>query len=231
MKHKTLFAIAMTALSLCGCSNNNKSADDHPNASAATNVQDVPEPEINAETHFAAGQLAESRGELEPAAVQYRQTLKLDSSNARALYRLGCVYAQQRKFPEALDVWKKYVKATGEASSAYNNLAYAEELAGHPQEAEADYKKGIAKDPSDAGCRVNYGLMLARHGRPGEAVLQLQVVLRPAEVHYNLAEVYELQHQPEKAKLEYKQALALDPDFADAKAKLSSIAEPAPGDD
>jgi Tfp pilus assembly protein PilF len=93
--------------------------------------------------------------------------------------------------------------------------------------AEHNYKLGIQKDPTNPSCRVNYGLMLARHGRIGEATIQLQAVLSPAEVHYNLASVYELQNRKEMALIEYKQALAVDPKFDDARAKISAI-DPSP---
>jgi Tfp pilus assembly protein PilF len=55
--------------------------------------------------------------------------------------------------------------------------------------------------------------------------VQLQTVLTQAEVHFNLAAVYELEHRPEMAKIEYKQALALDPNFKDAKEKLASLGD------
>ena len=94
-----------------------------------------------------------------------------------------------------------------------------------PIAAEADYKAGIAKEPKNGPCRINYGLMLARHGRIGESVVQLQTVLTPSEVHFNIACVYEFEHRPEMAKIEYREALALDPNFKDAKEKLSSLGD------
>ena len=56
-------------------------------------------------------------------------------------------------------------------------------------EAETAYLRGIERDPKNVPCRTNYGLMLARLGRTAEGTLQLQAVLTPAEVHYNLASV------------------------------------------
>jgi Tfp pilus assembly protein PilF len=67
--------------------------------------------------------------------------------------------------------------------------------------------------------------MLARHGRIGEATIQLQAVLSPAEVHYNLATVYELEQRKEMAKLEYQEAVASDPNFAEARNKLASLGD------
>jgi tetratricopeptide (TPR) repeat protein len=185
-------------------------------------IKNVP---ISAMTRFAAGQLAETRGDFATAIGQYKRALAIDPAYADALYRLGCVYSETRQYSEAITIWNRYLKATNNSAFAYNNLAYTEELAGNPVGAEADYKLGIAKEPTNQACRVNYGLMLARHGRMGESMIQLQAVLAPSEVHYNIAEVYELQKRPEMAKIEYQQALALDPNFKDAREKLASLGD------
>jgi tetratricopeptide (TPR) repeat protein len=65
--------------------------------------------------------------------------------------------------------------------------------------------------------------MLARLGRTAEATLQLQAVLTPGEVHYNLASVLEHQGRREAAKMEYQRALELDPDLADARQRLTAL--------
>jgi Flp pilus assembly protein TadD len=48
-------------------------------------------------------------------------------------------------------------------------------------------------------------------------------VLTPAEVHYNLASVYEWMGRKEQAKVEYRAALALDPRLSDAQARLDAM--------
>jgi Flp pilus assembly protein TadD len=70
---------------------------------------------------------------------------------------------------------------------------------------------------------VNYGLMLARQNRIGEATIQLQSVLTPAEVHYNLGSVYEWQGKKDRARVEFRKAIDLDPAFTEAETRLSAI--------
>ena len=65
--------------------------------------------------------------------------------------------------------------------------------------------------------------MLARHGRPNEALLQLQAVLPPAKAHYDLASVYETMGRKREARTEYAKSLELDPAFGDARTKLASL--------
>src|SRR5262249_44549698 len=133
-------------------------------------VADAKEPAFTAETHFAAGQFAESQGKLPTAVLQYKAALKLDPKHLESMYRLGVVYAELKQFDLALETWKGYVKATNNAADAYANLGFCHELAGHPEEAEKVYRKGIAADAKNSPCRVNLGLLLARRGRIGESL-------------------------------------------------------------
>lgn len=181
------------------------------------------DPPIAPETRFAAGQLAEGRGAFAQAAQQYREVLKAHPKHAGALYRLGVVYAEMKKFDEAIETWKKYAAATNDSAAAYSNLGFCYELARKPEAAEAAYLRGIKTDPAHVACRVNYGLMLVRRERIGEARLQLRTVLTEAEAHYNVGSVYESLGRPEQARAEYAKALQLDPALSDARARLEGL--------
>ena len=181
------------------------------------------EPAITAETRFAAGQLAESQNNPAIAIKQYEEALRLKSDHVPALYRLGVVQAQVKQYPKAIETWKRYLKATEDSAHGYGNLGFCYELSGDWQAAEGAYQKGIAKDPKSQPCRVNYGLMLARQDRMTDAIAQLRAVLTPAEVSYNIGSVHEMKGRKEQAKAEYRKALALDPDFGDATARLAAL--------
>jgi len=224
MIKRSFLPLAVLAATLTGCTKSSMNSTPPPNAMLADDTPLSNQP-INSDTRFAAGQLAEARGDYSAAIIQYRKCLLRDRNDTRAIYRLGCVYATIGKYTESIDMWHRYLKLTNDSPNGYSNLAYTEELAGKPAEAEFDYKQGISKDPTNEPCRINYGLMLARHGRTGEAVIQLQAVLTPAQVHFNLAEVYEIAHRTEMAKIEYEESLALDPTFIDARNKLASLGE------
>jgi tetratricopeptide (TPR) repeat protein len=219
----------VVALPLAGCASRDAAGKGKHGAAQArrsaprSQFETSRDPPIAPDTRYAAGQLAESRGALPQAAEQYRQALRDNPKHVEAMYRLGVVYAGMKKFPEAIEVWKKYTQATSDSAAGYSNLGFCYELAGKPEEAEAAYLKGIRRDPKHVASRVNYGLMLVRRGRVNEGTLQLQAVLTPAEVHYNLGSVYETLGRPEQAKAEYKQALKLDPALADAQSRLEEV--------
>lgn len=184
------------------------------------------DPAISPDTRYAAGELAEGRGAYAAAAEQYQQALRRSPNHLPSLYRLGIVYAEMKKFPEAIDVWKRYVAATNDSAAGYSNLAFCYELAGRAQDAEAAYTRAVRKDPRHIASRVNFGAMLVRFGREGEGRMHLQAVLTPAEVHYNVGSVYESLGRPEQAKAEYETALRLDPALADARKRLDELQYP-----
>ena len=221
MQARSLLAAALL-LTIAGCAKNG-AVGSNGGMTTPADFDKARDPVINANTHFAAGQLAESRGDAPDAIQQYKAAIKIDPNNQLSLYRLAVLYTNQKAFSEAIPTWKKYVKATDDSAGAYSNLALCEELSGRPELAEADYQRGVHADPKNEQCRVNYGLMLARHSRIAEATIQLQAVLPPAEVHYNLASVYEGQGRREEAKAEYKKAIDLNPELNDARARLATL--------
>lgn len=214
-------------LTAAGC-NGNKSGDRADLATAPPEQAPDPfevsdDPPLTANTRFAAGQLAEGQGNMDAAATQYREALKIDPEHLQSMFRLGAVLTRSKRFDEATATWQQYVKATKQSPAAYNNLALCYEAAGREADAEKTYQAGIARDPKDPACRVNYGLMLARVGRLGDATTQLGTVLAPAEVQYNLGSVFEQQGRTEQAKAYYRAALELDPKLTDAKGRLAQL--------
>ena len=216
-----------TAALLGGCADKEKDAvPRHP--SALPNGADVAfeqsrEPDLNANTHFAAGQLAESQQRFPEAIIQYRQALELDPKHLPALYRLAMVHTRLGQHDQALDTWQRYIRVTDDKATGYSNLGYACEIADRREDAERAYRQAIAIDPQNQPARVNYGLMLARRGDFPSATEHLSAVLTPAQVHYNLGSVHELQKRPTEARLEYRRALELDPTLTAARKRLAAL--------
>jgi tetratricopeptide (TPR) repeat protein len=183
----------------------------------------VKDPKINADTWFAAGQLHESQGNIPAAISQYQKTLRENDEHHGALYRLGVLYATTGKYDKAVTTWQRYIEATHHSAVGYSNLGFCHELSGNMAEAERAYRNGIERDSDSAPCRINYGLMLARHGRIDEGVAQMSTVLTEAEVHFNIGSVHEGQGRVQWARAEYERALALDPKLNDAKLRLQRL--------
>jgi superkiller protein 3 len=222
-----LFALAF----LAGCSSHSDdsrvkslSQGDADTLSAKRGRFDASEdPPFNAETHFAAGQLAESQNATVLATQRYQSSLKQDPKHLGSLYRLGVLYAQAKQYPQAIEMWQRYVEASSQAPGGLNNLAYCYDLAGQTSQAEATYRKSIARDPKNVTCRVNYGLMLARQGRKTEALTQLKAVLTESQAWYNLGSLYEQQGKKSEARTAYRRALELNASESGAAQRLSSL--------
>lgn len=186
-------------------------------------VAAAPEPALNVETRFAAGRLAETQGRLDAAAMQYQQALRLKHDHVPSLYRLGIVYTKTKQFDQATAVWRKYINVTGDIASGYSNLGFCYEMAGDIANAERAYQQGLQRDSKSLPCRTNYGLMLARSNRIAEAQAHLSVVLKPDEVRYNLASVYEQKGELAQAKLELKKAIEINPKNQAAATRLANM--------
>src|SRR5205085_11918053 len=77
------------------------------------------DPPFTAQTHFAAGQLAESQEASASAIAHYQAALKIDPHHQASLFRLGILYAKQKSFTRAADAWKQYVKESNYDPTAY----------------------------------------------------------------------------------------------------------------
>src|ERR1043165_9514530 len=172
-----LVSVVSLALIASGCANGKDKAngegrlsDKGSDAQSAEHArfETVQDPPISADTRYAAGELAESQGNPQRAVEQYTEALKINPNHLPAMFRLWTLYAQLKMFPQAIDMWQRYVTKTNGSAAAYSNLGYCYQLAGNNAEAETAYKKGISKDATEQSCRVNYGLMLASLGRANE---------------------------------------------------------------
>jgi len=226
---KLSIALGLLIVLIAGCAKNqqgvSKLPEDKANALSAqqSKFEKSKDPPFTAATHFAAGQLAESQEAHMAAIAHYQAALRVDSRHLESRYRIAVVYTRLKDWPNAISGWKRYMKATKNEATAYANLGFCYDLAGRKGDAEKTYQAGIAKDPKNVNCRVNYGLLLARDGRIEDATAKWRAVLTEAQVHYNLGSLYEQQNKKEQARIEFRQALQLDANLADAKTRLAAL--------
>jgi tetratricopeptide (TPR) repeat protein len=217
------------ALTGCSSSANNHSISgltptqaDKMSSSHAQITNADPTP-LNNNTRLAAGQLAEMEGNMQVAIKQYEAVLKTDPKNLPVMFRLGVVYTELKQFDDAVAIWERYLKASDRSAIAYSNLGFCYELAEKTAKAEEAYKAGITREPNNIICKNNYALFLARQDRIEEATKIWRNFLSEAEVHYNLASVYQLTGRRPLAREEYHEALKLDPELHDAQARLDEM--------
>src|SRR5262245_23638697 len=120
MRTSMVGLLAVVAMLIGGCSANNGSGggfqgvtNNQANEMNAARAQfeRSEDPPINADTHFAAGQLAETQGNFVQAIHQYELALKQNPKHVPSLFRLGLVLSQQKNYPAAIEAWKNYIAA------------------------------------------------------------------------------------------------------------------------
>jgi tetratricopeptide (TPR) repeat protein len=226
---KSIHSIAAVLVlgGLLGCSSHDSGAQlnaqaNNPNTPDPRTVDPGPAPKLSSNTYFAAGQFAETQGDTLTAIKQYNAALKVDPNNQMAIYRLAVIYTETKQYPQGIATWQRYIRVTNKAAEAYGNLGFCYELAGRPSDAANAYQQGIARDPDNIFCRTNFGLMRARQDRIEEAMSIWKPVLTEAEIHYNLASVYQLEGRKAQALIEYQKTLELDPKMDDARSRMAS---------
>ena len=95
-----------------------------------------------------------------------------------------------------------------------------------PQAARAAYEACLAADPQHVEARINLGRMLHIAGRLGDAALIYRSAKTPEPLLvFNLAVLLEDLNREAEAILAYREALALDPELADAHFNLARLYE------
>jgi tetratricopeptide (TPR) repeat protein len=167
---------------------------------AETMVQDSIEVPYNmAAVYQAQGRYDEAAQTLQDL---LKKTEKPDNSytqgerNNRAVFleRLGTVYRDQAKYPEAVDVFRKMV-ALGDDNTVrgYQQIIDTYREAKQWQQATAAAKEAVQKLPNDRGLQMVYAGQLADTGQPDKALAEVRSMLKGTpedrEVYVTLAQM------------------------------------------
>ncbi len=232
MKPRILACSTAAFLTLLGCQNNWQGgmmgSDPHegvgPPKPDISEVEPEPEPAILPNTYVAAGELAQSRGDLVTAVSMYRKAIAVSKECMDAHNRLGLLLCRLGQHGQAEESFRRAVELAPDKAHLHNNLAYSLILQRKWKEAEAQLNQAVEIQPDFARARINLGVVLARTGRYEEAMKQFLLVLPPPSAHYNLGVMYEMNRQFELASACFSQALALNPNLTPAREGLKRMA-------
>lgn len=112
----------------------------------------------------------------------FQHSLAVTDNNYLACFQVGSALVGMERLEEARDYFQRSI-AMQPTSKAYNNLAYAEEKMGLPEQAMAHYRQAMALDPNYAEAHYNLGLLLVRLWRLAEARREFDMTLRLAPNH------------------------------------------------
>lgn len=141
-----------------------------------------------ADIQLALAQTAERKGEVADAILSYQKVTELDDQNAEAWHHLGLMQDQMGRASEATENYRRSLAITDSQPTVWNDLGYNLYLLEQWSESEAALQKAISLDASAPRARINYGLLLARTGRPNESMRQFyHSGITEAEARCNIA--------------------------------------------
>jgi tetratricopeptide (TPR) repeat protein len=159
-------------------------------------------------------------GQTEEAAGLFQQVLKKAPDHPDALYFLGLMKMEQRKFPDALKFMTKAVKASPRFADAHFLTGAILNQLGRRAEAANAYSRAIAANPAHFHALNDLGNTLRLLSKPQEALSAYEkaIAIAPdfAEAYNNKGIALAERKRFSEALVNYDQALALKQDFAEA---------------
>jgi tetratricopeptide (TPR) repeat protein/predicted AlkP superfamily pyrophosphatase or phosphodiesterase len=234
IKDATILDIAPTILALTGLPR----AADMPGKILTTAFEPLLEAELNtrmvATLERADREESPDDSDPEAASAATAEAMKklealgyLAPDNADALNNLGQRYQQRGEFLQAIEEYKKAIAMRPSFYAAYNNLAVCYGKLGRLEEAERAFLKVIEIKPDDFYAMNNLAVTYIQAKRMDEARTMAEQAVRtePGYVngHITLGSIYAMTGEFDRAEREFKTALELDPDAADAAENLSKL--------
>ncbi len=183
-------------------------------------------PERDDVRYDAAIALDES-GETEKASAMYEALLQRDENMTGAWFRLGAIRLKSEEFSQASKCFEKCIQVRPDWIEAEINLAIAYGKQGLKHDAERILQKTLTHKPDS----IELARMLAAvalEQQQYETALRYHLHLlelgdQSAEVRHNLGLLYHNGGDLTKAESEYKDALAIKPDFPEAHLNLGNV--------
>ncbi len=122
---------------------------------------------------FLRGLALFGRGDLEPAAAQFREALRVSSEFLPAAFYLGACYAAGGRDREAAGAWQTSLVSESEARIVYDVLADAWLRIGDGEQAESIASEAAGRWPADDGFLPRVAAARAMQGRGREALVGL----------------------------------------------------------
>jgi tetratricopeptide (TPR) repeat protein len=152
-----------------------------------------------AEGHLAFGVFYEREKNFEKAEIEYKQAIDAAPENLRFKYNLARVYADQKKWDQAFEIYEQILKKNREELNAWYQ---------------------IGRLASNSGENLERGKECLKE------FIQAKINNNETNVswaHYRLGLIFEKEGNKDEAKKEYKIAMKINPDHKQAKKALKNI--------
>jgi tetratricopeptide (TPR) repeat protein len=127
----------------------------------------------------------QNAGQLEQAAIIYRQVIEEFPSSTIAHFNLGVIEHTQGDSEEAADSYTRAIQIDPAYVPALFNLAVIRAEAGDTDEAMDLYRRAVDLEPNNASALLNLGILLLQEGEELEAT---ELISRAIEINPSLSE-------------------------------------------
>jgi len=147
---------------------------------------------------------------------------------AERLYSAGYLMTELGRYQEAIQLYTRSLEIQPTAE-AYTYLGWTYGNMGDYRRAIEETEKAIGIDPDFGNPYNDIGVYLIEQGKEDEAIPYLEKAQRAKRYccyqfpHFNMGRVYLKKKMYEKAREEFKKALAIDPDYVPAREALELL--------
>jgi choline-sulfatase len=202
-------------------------ARDQPTAAIAQLKQLIAINDRSYELHLFLGDAYTATRQFDNAIGEYAAARLLNPRSAAPLLSAARAYLAQGDTTRALqqaDQGADIEPASGDVSVVRGAI---HERAGRTAQAMAAYSAAVRANGSDPQARARLASLAMRTRQFDTARVQFEALLRmgyrPSRMHFGLAQVAEAAGDTARAIAEYREAIRLEPSFADAKAALARL--------
>ena len=179
------------------------------------------------ELHLFLGDAYTGTGQFENALGEYAAAHLLNPQSAAPPLSAARAYLAQGDRIRALQQVEEAARIEPGAGDVSVVRGMILENAGRMPQAMAEYTAAIRANGSDPQARAHLASLAMRTRQFDEAQPQFEALLRmgyrPSRMHFGLAQIAEAKGDNPRAIVEYREAIRLEPAFADAKAGLARL--------
>ncbi|XP_038852573.1 protein O-mannosyl-transferase TMTC1-like isoform X1 [Salvelinus namaycush] len=175
---------------------------------------------------FNLGNLLKSQGKKEEAEALLRDSIRFGPHFADAYSSLASLYAEQKRFAEANDVYLQGIESCPDSSDLHNNYGVFLVDTGEGDLAAAHYQHAVRLKPAHYVAMVNLGRLLRSSSENKEAESWYKKALqvtRKVDILTPLGALYYNTGRYEEALQVYREAATLQPDSTDIWLALAQV--------
>lgn len=177
-----------------------------------------------AKYHSNRANVAKAAGDFADAQRFYGQALEIDADFQDARFNLGVLFQEAGELEKAANEYDLLLAKAPEHTDAGNNLGLIRLRQGRLKEAERCFRAVLAANPDRSETYLNLGMVHERMGRLRDAETAYRKAAvgdeHRAQAFFNLGCILEQRRRPAEAIAALEQAVAENPDYAEAKTTL-----------